>query len=178
MPRPDSSDEEIVAFLAYTVKSRRVSMERTMWGQLIHHQRLLDPVAGSRLAFDLFAVGLEHVQDDDALRADWIRLFSSVIDLDDPVERGRFLAMCEPFRLLEEAPMSRGVIRVVDYLLALRLGKPIDVDHYLEGNPYRTAALEATRGRIRHYLQMEDTARLRRVTPDLVILKELYSKTL
>lgn len=163
--------KDALAVRLWMIKTGRFAPNAfTFWADLLDDAP--PPLIDLALRTHMFRAFMTLLPDDHS-RSDVIFLFESFFDIDRPDHRQQLMSLIAPYRDPRQYPFSSGVIREVDATLALRDGKPIDLDEVLRDQKSALPQAGEVGDRLTAMLQSRDVAGIKRylgqMSPDALV---------
>lgn len=152
--------KDALAMRLYALKTRRFDAnDFVFWADITDES----PRSMLDLSFraSLFETFLTQLPDDKS-RSNVIDLCESFFDIDVPSHREQLLNLLAPYRDAMKYPYSAGMIRMVDAWLAIRDGKPVNMDDVMRDQKNVFAQMDEVQERLEVLLQQRDPAAIRR----------------
>lgn len=148
--------KDALAMRLYAAKTRRIDADDfVFWANIVDQS----PRSMLDLSFraSLFETFLSQLPNDEA-RSNVIDLCESFFDIDVPSHREQLLNLLAPYRDSQKYPYSSGMIRMVDAWLAIRDGKPVNMDDVMRDQKNIIAQMNEVQDRLEVLLQQRDPA--------------------
>ncbi len=118
------------------------------------------------LGMAFFRAMLDKAGDDDD-RSQVVPWMGTLVDTDDIRQREQALALLHPYRDPEKCPTTYASIRFQEISLAMRDGRPVNIEAEFRNLKHPYVAEVATREKLKHYLQTRNIPALRRTLEQL-----------